>query len=102
MTDTGLPVFAHPVGDCLDLRLKVVPGASRERIAGILGDRLKIQIRQPPEGGKANKAVLAMLSRALGCRRADLELVAGATQALKTVRYHRPVLPPDFIAEVPS
>ena len=39
------------------IRVKAVPGASRDEIAGPLGDRLKIRIAAPPEGGKANKAI---------------------------------------------
>jgi hypothetical protein len=65
------------------LRLKVVPGASRDAIAGLLGDRLKIRISTPPEGGKANKAICQMLARAL---QADVRIEAGHGSPLKTTR----------------
>ena len=37
--------------------IKAVPGASRNQITGIVGDRLKVRTSAPPEGGKANKAI---------------------------------------------
>jgi len=64
----------------------VVPGASRDRIAGPLGDRLKVQVRQPPEKGAANKALCRLLAKALGVRPADVEVIRGPTRPEKDVR----------------
>lgn len=50
------------------LRIKAVPGASRAGIAGPLGDRLKVRIAEPPEGGRANRAIEELLGGLLGCR----------------------------------
>lgn len=69
-----------------DLRIKAVPGASRDAVAGMLGDRLKIRVSAPPEGGKANKAIVALLARELGLKPAQVEIVAGHTNPEKTVR----------------
>jgi uncharacterized protein len=71
-------------GTCIDV--KVVPGASRDRVAGPLGHRLKVTVSRPPEKGAANKAVAQLLARALGVRRGDVCLVAGATRPEKTFR----------------
>ncbi|MDA3959430.1 MAG: DUF167 domain-containing protein [Planctomycetota bacterium] len=68
-----------------DLRIKVVPGAKTERVAGPLGDALKVAVRAPPEGGKANAAVLALLATYLGLKRHDLAISAGHSQARKVV-----------------
>jgi len=76
-------VEACPEG--VRLRLKVVPGASRDRVAGPLGERLKVQVRQVPEGGRANAAVCRLLAGALGVRASDLEVVAGRGRPEKTV-----------------
>lgn len=78
-----IPLFTTASADGLLLRLKVVPGASRDHLAGALGDRLKVRVAAPPEQGRANQAVLALLGRWLG--RNDLRLVAGETSAEKTV-----------------
>lgn len=64
----ALPPFARRIPGGLELRLKVVPGASRSAIAGILGDRLKVRVAAPPEEGKANRAVVALLDDWLGVR----------------------------------
>lgn len=45
--------------------VKVVPGAARDRIAGVLGDALKVQVTAPPEGGKANARLCEVLAAAL-------------------------------------
>ena len=68
------------------IAVKAVPGARRDEIVGLLGERLKIRVSAPPEGGKANKAICALLARELGVRKGDVEVVAGAGQAEKTVR----------------
>jgi uncharacterized protein (TIGR00251 family) len=79
-----LPPYAKRLGADLELRLKVVPGASRAALAGALGDRLKVRVAEPPEGGKANRAVLDLLSEWF--RGASVELVSGHGTPLKTVR----------------
>jgi len=61
-----------------------VPGASRSQIAGMLGDALKVQVAAPPEKGKANEAVIALLAAKLQLPRSDISLIAGATSPRKT------------------
>lgn len=64
--------------------MKIVPGARRSEIVGVLGDRLKIRIAAPPEKGKANQALLLLIADWL--RTKNVELVAGHGNAEKTVR----------------
>ena len=71
------------------LPVKVVPGASRTRCLGELGDRLKVAVAAPPEGGKANKALVAFLADCLGVRKGDVTIEAGWTSPEKTVRITR-------------
>ncbi len=81
------------MSDCLksvsggvEITVKVVPGASRERIAGLLGDALKVQVSAPPEKGKANRAVTALLAEMLGVSVRDVEVIAGAISPRKVIR----------------
>lgn len=69
----------------VEIALKVVPGASRTKVAGLLGDRLKIQIAAPPEKGKANKMVEKYLSELLSLPRGSVKVVAGQNNPLKTI-----------------
>ena len=63
--------------------LKVVPGSSRSRIVGVLGDRLKVAVAAAPERGAANDEVCRLLAQRLGLKRADVRIVAGSTHPLK-------------------
>lgn len=78
--------FLHPTSGGIDIHVKVVPGASRDAIAGPMGDALKLRVSAPPEKGKANKAVCKLLAEALGIHVRDVEVVAGHTAPRKIVR----------------
>ncbi len=73
-------------GDDVLLWVKAVPGASRNQIAGILGDRLKVRVSAPPEGGKANKAICKLLARALGVKANQVSIESGAASPEKILR----------------
>jgi len=80
----GQPPFVRRIEGGIELALKVVPGASRPGIMGVLGDRLKVRVAAPPERGKANREVVALLRDWLGVR--NVEIVAGHARAEKTAR----------------
>lgn len=65
--------------------MKVVPGSSRSCLAGWLGDTLKLRVAAPPERGKANAAVEALLDAALLLPSGSARVVAGQTSPRKTV-----------------
>jgi uncharacterized protein (TIGR00251 family) len=64
----------------------VQPRASRARIGPIHGDRVKVAVTAPPVDGAANKAVIALFAKALGCARGDVEVIRGHSSRRKTVR----------------
>jgi uncharacterized protein (TIGR00251 family) len=66
--------------------VKVVPGSSRDRLVGVLGDSLKIATSAAPEKGKANAAVAKILADALGIDARRVELVSGPTSPRKEFR----------------
>jgi uncharacterized protein (TIGR00251 family) len=65
------------------INVKVVPGASRDRVAGRYGDGIKVQVSAPAEGGKANEAVVRVIAEALGVKRQQVQIVKGRTQPRK-------------------
>lgn len=67
------------------LNVKAVPGAKRDEIVGRLGDRLKVRVSAPPEGGKANEAICRLIAEALNIKPRAVRIVAGHARAEKVV-----------------
>lgn len=65
------------------LSLKAVPGSSRDEIVGWLGDSLKV--KAPPEQGRANEAVVALLAERLGIDTSSISVVSGHGSPAKVV-----------------
>ncbi|MDQ3992299.1 MAG: DUF167 domain-containing protein [Actinomycetota bacterium] len=59
------------------LRLRVVPGAAKPGVVGRHGDAWKLRVREAPDRGRANDAVLDLLAGTLAVPRRDLRLVSG-------------------------
>src|SRR5215470_501696 len=59
------------------LKLRVSPGAGRTALVGRHGDAWKVRVAEAPERGRANEAVLRLLSEALALPRTALTLVSG-------------------------
>ncbi len=70
----------------VDLSVRVTPRSGRDAVKGTVGDQLAVAVSAPPEDGKANEAVLAVLANFLGVKRAAIDLIAGATSRSKRVR----------------
>lgn len=66
--------------------VKVVPRASKNDIAGVEGDAIKIRLKAPPVDGKANVALIKFLAETLGVSRTQVEIVSGETGRRKLVR----------------
>ena len=77
-------------GDRLLVDLRLQPGASRAKVDGlaVLDDGatvLKVRVTEPPEGGKANAALIKLLAKAWKLPKSALTLVAGHTDRRKTL-----------------
>jgi uncharacterized protein len=81
--------FIREIEGGVEITIKAVPGASRDRIVGPLGDALKLQVSAPPEKGKANQAIIALIAKALGISTRTVSVVRGETNPRKTVRVER-------------
>lgn len=65
------------------IQVRVTPKASRNTIERN-GDTLRIYVTTVPEDGKANAAVIKLLSKALGVPKSRLSLVRGQTSRDKS------------------
>ena len=70
--------------------VRVTPKASRDKIDGLAdeadGSRvLKVMVTVVPEDGKANQAVIKLLSKAWHLPRSSIQVVAGQTSRSKTL-----------------
>jgi uncharacterized protein len=65
------------------LAVHAQPGAGRSAVVGRHGDALKVRVAAPPERGRANEAVAAMLAELLGVKPSAVSLVSGETSRQK-------------------
>lgn len=47
---------------------------------------LKVKVQSPPEDGKANSAVVALLVKAMGCRKSEISIQTGEKSRKKILR----------------
>ena len=81
--EISLPPLAP--GDRLEVR--VTPKAARNDVRVLNDGRIAVSVTTVPEGGKANAAVLKLLSKALGVPKSSLRIVRGETVRDKLVEY---------------
>lgn len=73
------------------VRVRLQPAASADKVLGLYLDAdgavaLKAAVTKPPEGGKANAALIKMLAKEWGLAKSALEVVKGQTSRNKVVR----------------
>lgn len=71
----------HPAGVILPVRAQ--PGAAKNGLRGEQNGMLKVCVTQIAERGKANKAIIEVLTKALDLRRSQIELLSGQLQSQK-------------------
>ena len=72
-------------GSAAVFAVRVSPGAAKTRVLGEHDGALKVAVAAPPERGKANKALLNFLAKALGIKKSQLQLLAGETSRVKKI-----------------
>ncbi|TWB23867.1 DUF167 domain-containing protein [Nitrospirillum bahiense] len=82
--------FVEGVPDGVRVYLRVTPRASRTAIQGLMEgpegrQLLKVAVTTVPEDGKANEAVLKLLSKTWRVPKSSLTIVAGQTDRSKVV-----------------
>lgn len=75
------------VPDGVRVAVKVQPRARRAGVLGVVasadGPRLRIAVNEPPEDGKANRAVCSTLADALGIASGAVQVIAGTSSREK-------------------
>ena len=79
-------MFWRAFDDGVALSVKVHPRSRRPGVQGAIGDRLRISVTEPPEDGRANRAVCAAIADLLHVSRSAVIVTAGAASRDKTLR----------------
>jgi uncharacterized protein (TIGR00251 family) len=66
-------------------KIWVQPRSSKQELAGIQDDALKLRIKAPPVDGKANEECIRFLSELFGVRKSRISIISGLTSRGKTV-----------------
>lgn len=75
----------------VELRIRLTPSGGRDAIDGVEKDAegqayLKARVTAVPEDGKANKALIALLSKALKIPKSSISFITGETSRKKILR----------------
>lgn len=74
------------IDGALVFKVRVVPRASRTEIIGEHDGALRVRIAAPPVDGAANEELVRLLASAFSIPRSAIEILAGHTSKLKTLR----------------
>lgn len=86
LTEVAMPLaqkiasqLQHPTSQSQrrHLAVRVVPGAARTAVVGMLGDAVKIRVAAAPADGAANRALCVWLKKTLGAQ--DVQVLAGGS-----------------------
>lgn len=80
------PPWLRAVPGGVEIEVLAVPRASRSKVVGEHGGRLKVQLAAPPVEGEANRALVELLAELCGVPRRGVTLVHGEAGRRKTVR----------------
>ncbi|WP_184400087.1 DUF167 domain-containing protein [Rhizobium sp. BK650] len=77
--------------DHIRLTVRLTPNGGRNAVDGIESDGeggmlLKVRVTAVPEKGKANTALIALISKSLGVAKSSVDLVSGDTSRKKILR----------------
>ncbi len=65
------------------LPIRAHAGSRRNAILGVRAGALRVAVTAAPEKGKANQAIIAVLSKTLGISKSSIEIVSGETSSQK-------------------
>jgi uncharacterized protein (TIGR00251 family) len=83
-----VPLAIQEKPEGLVFRIRVQPRSSKNRIMGMHGDALKINLTAPPVDNAANKACCKFLAGLLSVAKSSVTIVSGQTGRNKKVLVH--------------
>ncbi|MFC1839019.1 DUF167 domain-containing protein [Thermodesulfobacteriota bacterium] len=69
-----------------EIDTRIIPKSSRNEIAGREGSVYRIKVTSPPVDGKANKALITLLSKLLKTPKKNIKIISGEKSRLKRIR----------------
>ncbi|HDJ96758.1 MAG TPA: DUF167 domain-containing protein [Candidatus Aenigmarchaeota archaeon] len=66
------------------IKIKVIPNAKKNEVINE-GGKLRVYVKSPPVGGKANKTVIEVLSEFFNVKKSDIRIVRGGKSREKVI-----------------
>ena len=68
-----------------EISVRVHPNAARNEVTGVVDGIYQVRVSAPPVKGKANKELIAFLSRLLGVSKSQINIIKGYTARNKII-----------------
>ncbi len=72
--------------DLITINIKALPNSSKNIIAEVIGDKLKVKIKAPAVENAANKELVKFLSKTFKISKTDIQFVGGMTSKQKKLK----------------
>jgi uncharacterized protein (TIGR00251 family) len=77
--------MAQPTETGVTVKVRVQPKASRNQVESYQAGTVKVRVTAPPQGGKANAAIVSLLAQTLGVAKSRVRIIRGGASRDKTV-----------------
>ncbi|MBN1289868.1 MAG: YggU family protein [Actinobacteria bacterium] len=68
------------------IKIKVIPGANKNRIETAGEEELRVYVKVPPVKGKANEEMIGLLAKHFKVGKSEVEIVKGRRSRNKVIR----------------
>jgi len=75
-------------GKDIVIKVKIIPGSSKNKIIGVYNNSLKITITAPPVEGKANKKCITYIAKCFDVAKSKIEIISGQTSKNKLIKIY--------------
>ena len=75
-------------GKDIVIKVKIIPGSSKNKIIGVYNNSLKITITAPPVEGKANNKCITYIAKCFDVAKSKIEIISGQTSKNKLIKIY--------------